>query len=421
MDVREITASIDALRAETARNAITPERMGSILQSIVEILGALNNVNVVNNLSSGGEENALSAEMGKVLRNNIKKIYNAVAPYACLDGKPALDWGSTVIKNRITAHLTNLTATNIFVNGSSAEAIPDEITDGQSLSFKLNVSSPLYVITDDISITMDGLDIKSSVYDESTGVINIPGVNGDILITASGTSYIQSNLAFQLDCIAGVTMNGDSPAKWKDLIGDIEFDLTDVTLGQDGSLVFNGSTSKGVSSGSLNVSFNNATVEVVAKVTTDVSANKVANPILANNIAGGSCAVLRFVQGSYRAFKVCSNASSGAGISTPYNMSFSFYNLNIAFSASKENVIVDGVIESDPRHDNTGTPQLVVGDYGGRISSVLAIGYIDSSDYSPNEQFFAGKIMAIRVYSRKLTTAEMQQNYAIDKQRFNLS
>jgi len=47
--------------------------------------------------------------------------------------------------------------------------------------------------------------------------------------------------------------------------------------------------------------------------------------------------------------------------------------------------------------------------------------YVGKRNYSSNPGYFHGKIYSIRIYDRKLTEAEVLQNYAVDLDRFGLS
>ena len=380
-------------------------------------------VNIVNNVNDGGEEDALSAEMGKILRIKLMKIYNALGVYAFPDGKPTLNWGSTVIKHRITASLSNLAISSVLIDGISNQNLPAQIIDGQSLSFVLNTQSDLYIIdNDNLAITMGGINIKPTAYNSDTGAVTIPAVNGDILISAVGYTYLQQNLAFQLDCFHGVTLNGAIPTKWTDLVGNIEFDLTDVTQNSDGSLVFNGSSSKGVaSSGSLNVSYNSCTIEVIANMPS-YPAVGARSPILANKSNGSPCAFVRVTQGSSGAtLKMFICATNSTGLNPTGNYSFWFEGTNIAIASTQSDVLINGIEQQDPRHSVGTTHTYDVNDYVTGLSDVLAVGYAKLSAQSPTDYYFNGAIKAIRVYSKKLSVSEMQANYAIDKKRFNLS
>lgn len=65
---------------------------------------------VVNNLTEGGEESALSAEMGKLLYNNFIALFNALGEGAFWSGRPTLNWDVTYayISSGLVFHLDSL-------------------------------------------------------------------------------------------------------------------------------------------------------------------------------------------------------------------------------------------------------------------------------------------------------------------------
>lgn len=96
---------------------------------------------------------------------------------------PILDeyypWGNLAVYS-VTSNLTNVVSDNptVSVYEGAGYAATLSATPGHTLN--------------SVVITMAGVDVTSSVYNTSTGVINIPSVNGNIIITASaseGTTY----------------------------------------------------------------------------------------------------------------------------------------------------------------------------------------------------------------------------------------
>lgn len=152
---------------------------------------------VVNDLTTGGEGVPLSAEMGKVLRQNLMAIYNALGAYAFPNGKPTLNWGSTIINHDISiSGVTGLSISDIEVDGESVAQMPSQIIDYKSLSFKMaKTASQIY---SSVAISMGGLDITedAGVWDENTGTVNIAHVTGNIVVVASALTlveYLQSD------------------------------------------------------------------------------------------------------------------------------------------------------------------------------------------------------------------------------------
>lgn len=377
---------------------------------------------IVNNVVNGGETSILSAEMGKVIRLNIMRLYNSLGMYAFPNGKPILTWGSTAILHSIDVSRIseNITITDILVNGDSAVSLPQQIADNASLSFKVNLSNNLYVFGD-VSIKMGGIDITddSGVWDESSSVISISNVTGDIVITVPTITYVQDHLEFNLDCRQGVTKVENTLSKWTDVTGGVEFTLTDVTQDTDDSLVFNGITSKGVASGGLNIAYDSCTVEVVAELASFPAVAGELQPILSNTVEGSAAAVAKAYQGERYLLKYISCSTTNYNVVEPKNMAFWFENTNVVFSSSKDTVFINGIEQDNPRNHAFSSTYIVdVNDFKAGLSDVFAVGY---SSESGTDYYLHGTIKAIRVYSKKLSEQEMQSNYAIDNKRFNLS
>lgn len=402
---------------------------------------------IVNNVVDGGETEILSAEMGKVIRQNIMRIFNALGTYAFPEGKPILNWGSTVINHSINVNgvTGGLTIDDVEVDGVSAASLPSQIADGKSLSLRLALPSNLYVFDDGVSVKMGGVDITSTTFSEATGEINIAVVTDDVVIVASAMTYVlPSNLAFNLDC----KNVGSNAGYWTDLIGGTKFKLTDVTINDSGA-VFNGTTSKGIvmddndptqpaalGSKYVDVAFDAGTIEVIAEADSGslpTANNRVVCPVFINPKDGGLIAAFR-MGGASTSYASCllflyTSRSSGNvddNFSFLYNGSFTINNVtytanggnNIAVSAHT-NLTVDGIVRID------GVTQQNAKWFdtwlGGPSQTRFAVGYYYRDDNGTiTETFFKGKINAIRVYSTKLTEQQMIQNYKVDKKRFNL-
>ena len=377
---------------------------------------------IVNNVNDGGESDILSAEMGKVLRINLMKIYNALGVYAFPEGKPILNWGSTALRHDISVSGVTgvITISDIYVDGDSVNEMPTQILDGKSLSFKLNLPNDAYVFNG-VSVTLDGFDITNNtgVWNETTGVVTIDNVTGAVVVVAEAVSYVTDGLVFNLDCRNGVTLDGNNvPIKWTDQINNIEFDLTDVTQDSDGSLRFNGTSSKGISSGSLTTSFTSATVEVIAALTQFPSSNGIRQPILSNKTSQSvACSARAVVLSQGQLMQMVAHATNG----TPNtNTAFRYSDNNIVISATNADVYTYGNLINDPRHIKIDNITYDINDYGATLSSDLSIGYQRIAS-NGDEYFMAGTIKAIRIYSRKLNEQEIQRNYALDNKRFNLT
>ena len=129
---------------------------------------SLGEVALVNNLTEGGEEAALTAEQGKILRENLMLMFNALSEGAFWQGKPTLSWvagNSFQVINNLDGVTNSNIATTIAKNGTYSATL---------------TSSGDF----DVTITMGGTDVTSLVYNDSTGAISIAEVTGALVITA---------------------------------------------------------------------------------------------------------------------------------------------------------------------------------------------------------------------------------------------
>lgn len=123
----------------------------------------------------------------------------------------------------------NYTITNALshVNTSNSATV---INDGDSYNATLTAETN-YII-DAVTVTMDNINITSTAYDSSTGVISIANVTGDLVITATATlvlvyyDYLQGDGTAFIDTgLLGKTYAGDGYKKYCKLeIGDSEVD-----------------------------------------------------------------------------------------------------------------------------------------------------------------------------------------------------
>lgn len=358
---------------------------------------------IVNDLDTGGASKFLSAEMGKKLKNAIVTIYNALSEYAFAGGKPTIDLSATIaVSFSVGTHITH---TDV-----------DSVSMGGQLVVSLGTDDDLYDIDDStVEVTMNGADVTETVYDATLNKITINGVTGDVVITVgNAVTYIDvdgtdNKLAFFLDC----KNRGNQAGHWIDLIGGVDFALTNVTEADTG-MVFNGSTSKGeVASGGLNVPYDSATIEAVIDVTDLTIAPSQRYPILANTVAGAAAATMR-TNDKNVLFLPC--ATNGNNVAEPQNMAFFFNLANRSFGSTRDTVVIDGVEPEYPRIQ-PGQGGSDIHDYGAGLSSKYAVGYMN---FSGTDYYFSGKILAIRVYKAKLTAAQILHNHNIDKKRYNL-
>jgi hypothetical protein len=144
---------------------------------------------IVNNLYEGGEGDALSAEMGKVLKNNIlltvAKVNELIGELAGIAyvGDPVselsnLNWASTA------PHA-------MFASGSGQHLELSGTFSGTTWTGKISVKSADAAsyglpFADDVTAMMGGSS-KAITYDETTGDITITNMDNDVEITALAT------------------------------------------------------------------------------------------------------------------------------------------------------------------------------------------------------------------------------------------
>jgi hypothetical protein len=374
----------------------------------VTVTDGVAQITIVNDLTTGGTGDALSAEMGKVLKIAVSTLIDSIGEYCFPNGRPTLSFEGP--KCDVTQNLTDVT--------SDFSAL--RVDEGVALEIKLTLPDNYHVfLTGDVTVEMPlGNDITSTAWNESTGKVTIASVTDDVVITAKSSAYVQSDLAFMLDC----KNRGGQSGHWIDLVGNIDFALTNV-IESDNGMVFNGSSSKGVAeSGSIVAPYDSCTVEVIATAQVPASTS-FRVPILMNPNGGNAAAALgrsSSATGSKVYFSCCSYPYSD--VSSPKNTAFYFGDSNnIAIASTKDFVLINGIVQADPRHTEHNGVHVDINDYSTGTSDLLSIGYRKYSSGSPTEYFLNGSIKAVRIYTRKLSVSEMQKNYELDKKRFNLS
>jgi len=135
---------------------------------------AADGLGIVDNLSAGGHDKALSAEMGKVLLGVIHTLWDSLGESAFWEGKPDYDWSSIGL-------LTH-TITRTIAHGHSNSTLL-QIADGSPLTETI-IFDEGYVL-DTLTVTMGGVDASQYI---SGNTISIPSVTGPVVITATATS-----------------------------------------------------------------------------------------------------------------------------------------------------------------------------------------------------------------------------------------
>lgn len=357
-----------------------------------------------------GQEIDDGVDTANSIKTAVQQIFASLGNYAFPNGKPEIDWGGG-------GSLPSYSVAKVIGTGLSASGGDTDVEFGQPLEVTISIINDLYIVDEEnIQVTMGGSPV-SGAYNASTGKIYIAAVMGIVTINVPSLTYVNenNNLVFQLDC----KHRGGQAGHWIDLIGNVDFALTDV-MEADTGMVFNGTSSKGVASGGLDVSFETATIEIVATLNPFPSVSGAAAPILSNTLANKVAAKARCVQSQGFLLKMIACSSTGTGLSSPVNTAFRHSSNSVVVCATKDKVYVDGQELSDPRHINGGAITYDITDYVAHLSSEFSIGYQKLAS-NQSEIYMNGTIMAIRVYNTRLTLSQMQRNHALDVQRFNLS
>ena len=344
--------------------------------------------------------------MGKKIRQNISIILSRLGNYAFPNGKPILDWsgGGGGDDPEVPTYAVQKT----IGAGLSASGGDSDVAEGDSLEVAIGITNNLYIIDEDnVEVTMGGSPVQGA-FDASTGKITIAAVYGDVVINVPSLTYVSSGLVFNLD---GKNRGGVA-GHWTDLVGNVDFALTDCTENSD-NVEFNGTSSKGVSSGSLNVRYDEGTIESIFDVSTSDFPTNV-QCILTNNMSNGIsvglgkgatedpskslyCYVNMLASGN-----VPNTGLLGWGDVIKTKQQVCFYKLHgyrngVALSVDYPNSGMSFLIDS---------------------STQLALG---TRHRSSSDNYMKGKIFMVRVYNRVLTDSERVQNYKVDKKRFNLA
>ena len=212
--------------------------------------------------------------------------------------------------------------------------------------------------------------------------------------------YIQDGLLACWDGYenAGAGVHDPSATKWKDLVGGYEFNLTGITVERD-RMVFAGTQSSYGELGSTGTAatFDKArsgTLEIVYAPATGTNSQVILQSSTTSGIAIGILNETKIIDGNANAKMIrFTSGTATNGVSIRYNNG-TFYSAMVNGSA--------------PTMDNSNNSW-------GSSSDVTTIGTRTSKKNYP----FEGSIYCIRVYSRRLTDAEIVANHAIDVRRFS--
>ena len=357
-------------------------------------------IGVINDLTTGGADKALSASMGKKLKVAMLSILNSLGNYAFPSGKPVIDWGDDTP--------VTYTVSKTIGTGLSATGGDTDVALGDSLEVTIAATDNLYVVDDDsVVVTMGGQPVAGA-WNASTMKVTIAAVTGDVVINVPSLTYVgygeqNSPLAFMLDC----KNRGSQSGHWIDLIGNIDFTLGSAVTAADSGVAFDGSTnSYGETESSLDIPASSATIEGVFN-----GATQEYNPILINpnvNMIG----LMVYNYSTHN--KISSIWMSRSGNPT------TIANSSLTVGTTAASVSEFAMSQNVSRYMNKGVPSTPDQQYAFLMNSLhtkLTIGRARrNGDFA-----YIGTIKAIRVYNRVLTQQEQTQNWKVDQKRFNIS
>ena len=224
--------------------------------------------------------------------------------------------------------------------------------------------------------------------------------------TYTSADYVQKGLLACWDGCenAGRGIHNPSATVWRDVIGGREFALTGVTVADD-RMVFAGTAS---SYGLMGASGTRETFEMATNGTLEVvyaSATGTGDQIILQS-STKSGIVFSFYQTS----KLVTSVIKGKVPGFDYGSSTATNRVSVRYTSA---LPTDAIAGDGTSLSWTGTTTY----YWGSVADKTTIGTRNSKE----NNHFNGAIYCIRVYSRRLTDAEIAANHAIDEARFNPS
>lgn len=249
---------------------------------------------------------------------------------------------------------------------------------------------------------------------DQMGTYKIQLVNGEVISEEKElvieSEYVKDGLILHYDAINNIGEGDDKHSTtttvWKDLSGNSnDAVLYDCTINEN-SIEFNGTSSYGKLPTKALGDYNASTIEVVMEKNTDESAILLADNANVSNrgLALGDSFLYSWI---------------GSGNSDTISYYF-IINKPVNNEKHTYTVLYDGV-----DYNNT----IAYQDNISLNKSGNKDGFSNNTDYpiigkrqwqSGSPRNFKGKIYSIRVYNKKLNEKELQANYQIDKNRFNI-
>lgn len=211
-------------------------------------------------------------------------------------------------------------------------------------------------------------------------------IGSDLVYQSGPPSYISNGLVFHLDGADATT------SQWVDKIGGITFNMTNVTLVENGGVKFSGSASYGNYSGTLDFPSSTHTIEIVLNCT--ATGMRVAFMINASD-------KVAFGYASNGQYVVTKSGNSNGRNTWKSNVNTGIHVFSITPSLAYDNKKAMTKHNTDTWYLRTG------GTFVGTRTTDNAL--------------FVGTIYQIRVYNRALTADEIKHNQSIDIEKYNIS
>jgi hypothetical protein len=217
-------------------------------------------------------------------------------------------------------------------------------------------------------------------------------VLASVVVVVVEQTYVTNGLVFHLD---GKDATTD---RWVDRVGGIAFTMSNISLGNNGGVVFNGSA-YGFNPNTLGFEPATHTIEVVADRTV------------------GSGSVLLFMQNGDNLLAFGIGQGTGDG-DTDQLITSSGTTVERMFRAS--NILRGLAVVSVADISAIQNKSSITKDDGGYFGK-RSVGGTFIGARSTNENLFVGTIYQIRIYNRLLSAAEISANQQIDINKYNIS
>ena len=364
---------------------------------------------LVNDLTTGGAGNILSAEMGKVLKEAITTLLDSMGEYCFPLGRPTLSFEGP--KCDVTQNLTDVT--------SDFSAL--RVDEGGSLEVTLSPSDNLHVfLTGDVTVTMGGTNITSTAWNESTGKVTIASVTDDVVITAKSSTYVQRGLVLHLDAKNGRSVAG----RWDSLVNynnsPLYFKLENCDE-QNDYVAGNGTDAKGTAFS--DTSFNTPVTLLDVAATSGTIEAAYSHAEIASN---GALLIMHNALGSGN--RICLTSGHPSGTAENNNKFFfctapgigEQSNQHTTAEYSKSSINAGGVISCSTSSVKFNGDVPIAEGWQNQATNENSLLTLFSRKTS-GELFSKLRLHELRVYSVQLTDAERSQNLLVDQKRFNLS